>query len=345
MRVKQLPYVNGIARADIDGRIAVRAIDVSRAELPNEDEIGSNVRQIFKNDHPEAVVAPPSGHGLPTGHYVYETHLGELIAYHKDTAVIQAARERAALGKGHGAGIKKGKRTTEIAFDVEVDGKVLNITGTVQHVRNLVEKALRENSSLSGFLDVERRKVELLTRQRDKAFAEIRDMLDEGFRQKKVKPAAVPSVLAPAPAPVSVPASASVAKTKPRFRAVNGQLVPVGEVWKRIPALPIFEVSNFGRFRRNGVGGRIIPVNPKNSMSYVSLWKRVDGRRVTVSANAALLVADAFCPNKPGPYLSFKDRNRRNIHADNLEWLPENSPKRHETDVRPRAGRAQEIAA
>lgn len=89
------------------------------------------------------------------------------------------------------------------------------------------------------------------------------------------------------------------------------------ERWASIPYYTHYEVSNFGRVRRDGYK---IMKHGKNSMGYWHVWLCEEGN--LQSHQVHRLVAFAFVrkrdPNMA--WVGFKDGNRDNMRADNLEW-------------------------
>lgn len=107
------------------------------------------------------------------------------------------------------------------------------------------------------------------------------------------------------------------------------------EIWVAIDGYNgAYEVSNFGHIRsrcrkrlvknrygntsyRTDRGKDIAPVDNGNGYLYVTL--NANGKRKNHYIHR--LVADAFCEKKqPDAVVNHKDRNRKNNHADNLEW-------------------------
>lgn len=107
------------------------------------------------------------------------------------------------------------------------------------------------------------------------------------------------------------------------------------EVWKAIEGYEgTYEVSSHGHIRsttrtrmvknrygghneRTDVGQEITPVDNGNGYLYVTLRK--NGKRKNFYVHR--LVAAAFCENEGrGDVINHKDLNKKNNHADNLEW-------------------------
>lgn len=88
------------------------------------------------------------------------------------------------------------------------------------------------------------------------------------------------------------------------------------EVWSDVLGYEgLYEVSNFGRVRRNG---KILkPAMMRNGYLRVDLYKN------GIAKHSALhrLVALAFLPNPDNlPYINHKDEDKTNNSIDNLEW-------------------------
>lgn len=314
MSITQLPFIRGMARASIGGRIVVRAIDVSRAERPGEDEnLLSAIRQIFKANNPQAIVSIPKGSGLPPGHYIFESSLGELESYHHDPKIEQSAKEKLSLGRGHGAGLKKGRNSAHISFAVTVDDEVIDVSGTVEQVANYFQTVMQDNSKLTAKND---RLAQLLA----SAHKDISFLMNNGPQPERepAKSNVVPFK----------PKDATPKFDKPRYRSVNGVLEPVNEIWRPVPGINNAEVSNYGRFRNsNGALHRVYFNNNTPCAMFIR-------RNKTISVNAALAVALCFCGPR-GDVIRFKDGNRKNVHATNLMWIPDTLP-RLKSDYRPR---------
>jgi len=107
------------------------------------------------------------------------------------------------------------------------------------------------------------------------------------------------------------------------------------ETWKDIPDFKEFQVSNYGRVKRKAgfKDGRIVREElqklfiPKNSeYMHVSLFSSHGVEEKAVHE----LVAKLFVRNPYNfKYIGFKDKDKTNLNASNLEWLlsPENSVK------------------
>lgn len=89
------------------------------------------------------------------------------------------------------------------------------------------------------------------------------------------------------------------------------------ERWASIPYYTHYEVSNFGRVRRDGYK---IMKHGKNSMGFWHVWLCEEG--CLQSHQVHRLVAFAFVRkrNPDMAWVTFKDGNRSNLRADNLQW-------------------------
>ena len=93
------------------------------------------------------------------------------------------------------------------------------------------------------------------------------------------------------------------------------------EIWKQVENFENYEVSNFGRVRKNYKNGKVKYLKPMQTPKgylCVELWKKSKRKRVKVHR----LVAQAFIPNPDNlPQVNHKDLDKRNNHADNLEFI------------------------
>lgn len=89
------------------------------------------------------------------------------------------------------------------------------------------------------------------------------------------------------------------------------------ERWAPIPYYPHYEVSNYGRVRRDG---QRIMKHGKNSMGFWHVWLCEEGS--LQSHQVHRLVAFAFVRKRDPDmaWVTFKDGNRDNLRADNLQW-------------------------
>lgn len=89
------------------------------------------------------------------------------------------------------------------------------------------------------------------------------------------------------------------------------------ERWASIPYYPHYEVSNYGRVRREG---QRIMKHGKNSMGFWHVWMSEEG--CLQSHQVHRLVAFAFVRKRDPDmaWVTFKDGNRDNLRADNLQW-------------------------
>lgn len=102
------------------------------------------------------------------------------------------------------------------------------------------------------------------------------------------------------------------------------------EIWKTVPEFPNYEVSNFGNVRskdrvsiRNGnparIKGQLLKQTRLKDYNRVTLYSGSRDRHQQYSVHR--LVAMLFIPNQNNlPCINHKDENKRNNHADNLEW-------------------------
>lgn len=128
---------------------------------------------------------------------------------------------------------------------------------------------------------------------------------------------------------------------KPRIRVPAAQRKPVvlalvatEEIWRPIPGTDKhYEVSSFGSFR-NVVKGKKLNVRSVNSVAIVSAIKTsIFGNGQQVILNAAKTVGWVFCARHDSQtILHFKDGNRFNFAASNLEWISEDDPRRRPCD-------------
>lgn len=99
------------------------------------------------------------------------------------------------------------------------------------------------------------------------------------------------------------------------------------EIWKDIEGYEgLYQISSFGRIKslkRLGEDGRQLPekiLKTSNSHGYRSIVLRKNGKSWTYSVHR--LVGKTFVPNPENkPCINHKDENRKNNHADNLEWV------------------------
>lgn len=89
------------------------------------------------------------------------------------------------------------------------------------------------------------------------------------------------------------------------------------ELWAPIPYYSHFEVSNYGRVRRDG--NRIMK-HGLNNMGYHHVWLCEQG--IPTAHQVHRLVAFAFVKKRDPEmaWVGFKDGDRENLRADNLEW-------------------------
>lgn len=89
-----------------------------------------------------------------------------------------------------------------------------------------------------------------------------------------------------------------------------------GEVWKQVVGFNAFEVSNFGRIRRNN-GGKIIGGTDHNGYRRFTLDRQDDD--TTIKALMHRLVFEAHVRElEPGEVIDHIDGDRRNNRVENL---------------------------
>lgn len=93
------------------------------------------------------------------------------------------------------------------------------------------------------------------------------------------------------------------------------------EIWKQVENFENYEVSNFGRVRKNYKNRKVKYLKPMQTAKgylVVELWKKSKRKRVKVHR----LVAQAFIPNPDDlPQVNHKDMNKKNNNIENLEWI------------------------
>lgn len=90
------------------------------------------------------------------------------------------------------------------------------------------------------------------------------------------------------------------------------------EQWRQIEDFPTYEVSDHGRVRR-GDSGRVLGVYD-NGHGVLQVVVRRDNRSYARAVHR--LVAESYLDSPPdGDYVPmFRDDDRTNLHAGNLEW-------------------------
>ena len=92
-----------------------------------------------------------------------------------------------------------------------------------------------------------------------------------------------------------------------------------GEIWKPIEEFPPFEVSNFGRIR-NSENFFEKKINIDQNGNPVARFTK---NHQTKTRGLAKMVGDAFIPHSHKmTQPSFKDGNKLNCRADNIEYIP-----------------------
>lgn len=96
-----------------------------------------------------------------------------------------------------------------------------------------------------------------------------------------------------------------------------------GEIWKVIKEASHYEVSNFGRFKRNrGTFYKKIKKSIQTTPVGPNGYPRKYLKDLKLNVNIHRLVAEAFIPNPDNkPCVNHIDCNRSNNHVSNLEWV------------------------
>lgn len=92
------------------------------------------------------------------------------------------------------------------------------------------------------------------------------------------------------------------------------------EVWKQIENFENYEISTYGRVRKNYKNKKVKYLKPMKTNGYlcVELWKNRKRKRIKIHR----LVAIAFIPNTDNlPQVNHKDLNKENNNVENLEWI------------------------
>lgn len=88
------------------------------------------------------------------------------------------------------------------------------------------------------------------------------------------------------------------------------------EEWKRLKNFPGYEGSTEGRIRN--IRTQKIQRPRANDKGYLKVDIYVNKRRRNVKVSR--LIAEAFHGSHPGMDVRYKDDDRSNVSADNLEW-------------------------
>jgi DNA-binding CsgD family transcriptional regulator len=105
-----------------------------------------------------------------------------------------------------------------------------------------------------------------------------------------------------------------------------------GEVWQRIPDYPDYEVSDYGRVRKNSENGLFQVAFSYNPHGYVQVGLTANGVRKT--KRVARLVAECFIPRIEGKLqVNHIDGNKENNHFRNLEWCTPSENIKHAFDT------------
>lgn len=87
------------------------------------------------------------------------------------------------------------------------------------------------------------------------------------------------------------------------------------EIWKTIPKLTNYEVSNMGRVRKKN----LVLSQEETKKGYLRVSLSQNGKRKHYKVHR--LVASAFIPNDENfPQINHKDENKKNNNVENLEW-------------------------
>lgn len=92
------------------------------------------------------------------------------------------------------------------------------------------------------------------------------------------------------------------------------------EIWKQIENFENYEVSTYGRVRKNYKNKKVKYLKPMKTNGYlcVELWKNRKRKRIKIHR----LVAIAFISNPDNlPQVNHKDLNKENNNVENLEWI------------------------
>ena len=89
------------------------------------------------------------------------------------------------------------------------------------------------------------------------------------------------------------------------------------ERWKQIEEYPLYEVSSRGRIRNIKTGRILHTYEDKYGYQIVTLTK--NGKQKTIRVHT--LVAAAFCEKHyDDTEVAYRDGDRKNLDADNLDW-------------------------
>lgn len=112
------------------------------------------------------------------------------------------------------------------------------------------------------------------------------------------------------------------------------------EIWKDIPEFEgLYQISNLGRVRSldkyDRLGrfhkGKILAIKD-NGVGYLTLPLNRDGKQKMALVHR--LVASVFVPNPNGySQVNHIDGNKKNNHADNLEWCTQSQNLKHAVDT------------
>lgn len=98
------------------------------------------------------------------------------------------------------------------------------------------------------------------------------------------------------------------------------------ETWKRIAGFEIYEISDFGRIRKDGV---ILRTSISPRLGYYV--KRLREYKKMIYIHRAIATAFVANPNSY-PCVNHKDRNKANNDVSNLEWCTHRQNIQHACD-------------
>ena len=89
---------------------------------------------------------------------------------------------------------------------------------------------------------------------------------------------------------------------------------------KTLPGFEGYTITRQGQvISKKGI---VLKLFLQHGYERLTLWKVIDGEKKGFNLRVHRLVAEAFVPNPEGkPFVNHIDGNKRNNHADNLEWV------------------------